>query len=66
MDHRLVEQVVETLCAAGCRAVWTTIDDLEAGREIPEVRDLSPQEIKAVISELKAVMAVYEGTCAAG
>ncbi len=66
MNHRLVEQCVEQLCRKGCRAVWADIDALESGVTLPEVRGLSAAEIAAVIAELKAVMAVYEGTCAAG
>lgn len=66
MDHRLVEQCVETLCRKGCRAVWTDIDALEAGESLPEVKGLSESEVRAVVGELKAVMAVYQGSCATG
>ena len=66
LNHRLVEQCVEQLCRKGCRAVWADIDALESGVTLPEVRGLSAAEIAAVVAELKAVMAVYEGTCAAG
>lgn len=66
MNHRLVEQCVENLCRKGCRAVWSDIDALQSGRPIPEVKGLSSSEIKAVVTELKSVMSVYEGTCAAG
>lgn len=45
--------------------MWGDIDALEAGRSLPEATGLTRAEIKAVIKELKAVMAVYEGTCAA-
>lgn len=65
MDYRRVDQCVERLCQKGCRAVWSDIDALEAGRSLPEAAGLSPGEVKAVIRELKAVMAVYRGTCAA-
>ena len=66
MNHRLVELCVEKVCHKGCRAVWSDIDALEAGRKLPEVHGLTPLEIQAVVHELKAVMAVYEGSCAAG
>ena len=56
---------MENLCRKGCRAVWSDIDALESGRTLPEVNGLSSHEVRAVISELRAVMAVYEGTCAA-
>ena len=65
MNHQRVEKCVEKLCHKGCRAVWGDIDALEAGRSLPEATGLTRAEIKAVIKELKAVMAVYEGTCAA-
>ena len=53
------------MCRKGCRAVWSDIDALEAGRTLPEVRGLSAAEVDAVIHELKSVMAVYEGNCTA-
>lgn len=65
MNHQLIEQSVENLCKKGCRAVWDDIAALEAGRRLPETAGLSRDERQAVIRELKAIMAVYEGTCAA-
>jgi len=65
LNHRLVEQCVENLCDKGCRAVWSNIDALEAGKTLPESKGLSKAEVDAVIVELKSVMAVYQGTCAA-
>ena len=66
LNHRLVEQCVENLCHKGCRAVWGDIAALDAGQLLPEAEGLSAREIRAVVRELKAIMAVYEGTCAAG
>lgn len=66
LNHRLVEQCVETLCRKGCRAVWACIDTLEAGRSLPEMRGLSDTEVGAVLRELRSVMAVYEGSCVPG
>jgi hypothetical protein len=66
LDRRRVEQSLEHLCRKGCRAVWSDIDALEAGRPLPEVDGLSSAEREAVIVELKSVMAVYRGTCAPG
>lgn len=57
---------MENLCQKGCRAVWADIDTLEAGGRLPEVEGLSRAEVQAVIRELKQVMSVYEGSCAAG
>lgn len=56
---------MESLCHKGCRAVWSDIAALDAGERLPEIYGLSPDEVDAVIDELKAVMAVYAGTCRA-
>jgi hypothetical protein len=66
VDQRSVERCVENLCQKGCRAVWADIDTLEAGGRLPEVEGLARAEVQAVIRELKQVMSVYEGSCAAG
>ena len=63
MNRRLVDQCVENLCEKGCQAVWSDIRALEAGQALSEVEGLSAAERMAVISELKAVMSVYEGHC---
>ena len=65
MDHGAVEQCVERLCDKGCQAVWSDIGALEAGRVLPEVEGLSTEEIALVITELKAIMSVYTGSCTA-
>ena len=66
MNQRRVERCVENLCQKGCRAVWADIDALESGRRPPELDGLSSTELRAVLTELKQVMAVYEGTCTPG
>ncbi len=66
LNHRLVEQCVENLCRKGCRAVWSDLDALEDGEIVPEAEGLSSAEVNAVVTELREVMAVYEGTCAVG
>jgi len=58
-----VEHCIELLCHKGCRQVWQEIEALEQGRELPEARDLNAEERAIVLTELKAVMAVYEGRC---
>lgn len=65
LDHRSVERSVEKLCGKGCRSVWSDIDALEAGERLPEVEGLSKDELALVIKELKSIMSVYEGSCAA-
>jgi len=62
LNHR-VEHAVELLCHQGCRAVWGVIDALESGRSLPETAGLDTAEVGAVLSELKAIMSVYAGSC---
>ncbi len=66
MNQRSVERCVESLCQKGCRAVWADIDILESGGRLPEAEGLSAAEVRAVVTELKQIMAVYEGTCTPG
>lgn len=63
MDSKRVEHSVEQLCQKGCQAVWKDIEALERGELLPETRGLSSAEVCVVVDELKAIMAVYEGTC---
>ncbi len=65
MDKGRIEQSVENVCKKGCKSVWADIDALEEGRRLPETAGLNEGERQAVLAELKAIMAVYEGTCAA-
>jgi hypothetical protein len=66
LDQRRIECCVETLCHKGCKAVWADIVALEDGRVPAETRSLSTAERRAVLAELKAIMAVYDqGSCPA-
>jgi len=58
-----VDACVEMLCAEGCSVVWETIQTLESGESLPETSGLDEPEVTAVLLELKAIMAVYEGSC---
>jgi hypothetical protein len=58
-----VEHCIELLCHKGCRQVWREIEALEQGEELPETRGLNAQERAYVLTELKAVMAVYGDRC---
>lgn len=60
-----VDCCVEALCEQGCRAVTGFVKELESGRDLPETVNLTPAEREQVLSELSAVMAVYEGPCPA-
>lgn len=61
-SHKIQERV-EALCQNGCKAVNATIIALESGQPVAQVEDMSPQERSAVLRELKAIMAVYDGDC---
>jgi hypothetical protein len=65
MKSRVVESCVEHLCMKGCKAVWKDIAVLEEGERLPETRQLSSEENRAVLRELKAIMSVYNksGSC---
>jgi hypothetical protein len=63
MLNRQVEHAVEILCHQGCQAVWGVINALERGETLPETAGLEAYEVQAVIGELKAIMAVYAGSC---
>ena len=63
MDRKRIERSVETLCLKGCKAVWRDIDALERGIDLQETRQLEKAERVEVLTELKAIMAVYAGKC---
>lgn len=60
-----LESRLEALCEKGCRRVWQDIDALERGEDLPETRGLSVAECRALLRELKQVMAVYANRCSA-
>ncbi|MBF0255785.1 MAG: hypothetical protein HQL47_04860 [Gammaproteobacteria bacterium] len=64
MQHsKQVEHSIELLCHKGCKAVWGVIAALEQGQTLAETQGLSPEEVCEVVTELKQIMAVYEGSC---
>lgn len=63
MDQKRIASAVEAVCHKGCKLVWADIEALEQGVDFPEVKSLDEAERAAVLEELKAVMAVYSGTC---
>jgi hypothetical protein len=65
MHNPRVEHVVEALCHRGCRAVWQIIATLERGGELPETAELNVDEVRAVVMEQRAIMAVYGESCPA-
>lgn len=62
-DHSLINQVdacVARICNLGCAMVYRTIERIEAGEEVAEVATVDDATRRAVLDELKAVMAVYD------
>ncbi len=59
-DHKSPQAVIEALCAKGCRQVWREIKALEDGNPPREARGLTGPELDQVLTELKAIMAVYD------
>jgi len=60
MTQPPVEQCIEVLCLKGCREVLHLIGEMEQGRIPAETAHLSEAERRAVLGELKAIMAVYQ------
>jgi|MTBAKSStandDraft_1061840.scaffolds.fasta_scaffold00040_153 hypothetical protein len=65
VDPSRVDRCVEQLAHEGCRAVHGIIERLERGEAYGCTATLSAAERRAVISELKSVMALYR-SCRAG
>jgi len=58
-----VETCVEALCQRGCREVGAIIVQLDAGEVVEGTDHLNSDERSAVLAELRAIMAVYDGPC---
>jgi hypothetical protein len=63
MDKSKIDQCVESLCMNGCSAVRATIIALESGCEVSQTEGMSSEEQRAVLTELKAIMDVYDRPC---
>ena len=63
MDSHRIEIAVENLCARGCREVTVIIERLDHGDPVEGTEMLSREERKAVLAELRAIMAVYDKPC---
>lgn len=53
------ESCLETLCGNGCKAVYTIIKDMKAGRFPPCAIRLSRLQRKQLLKELQNIMSVY-------
>ena len=63
MDQRKIDDCVERLCNRGCREVMAIIARLDAGEPVDGTESLAGEERRAVLEELRAIMAVYGGEC---
>lgn len=59
-DNKKLQHIIEQLCVTGCERVNEVIKRLEQHESVEETQQLSTQEIRIVLQELKAIMAVYE------
>ncbi len=55
-----INQRIEAVCEAGCEAVRASIATLESGHSIALTDDLTAEETRQVLFELKTIMAVYD------
>jgi hypothetical protein len=62
-DHH---EILERICRRGCRGVLAIIAEMERGAAPEDVAQLPPAERNAILVELKAIMAVYDGECGVG
>lgn len=60
MNKRKVDACVDALALLGCRKVTEIIGRLETGDVVTEADGLTAEETKAVLDELKMIMAVYD------
>ena len=60
MDQKKIEHAVTQACDQGCTYVHLLIQKLETGAVIPETAALSKAECRAVLAELKSIMAIYD------
>lgn len=58
-----IDELIELLCADGCREVRCYIRMLETNEEHPAFDSLTQQERELLLSELQAIMQVYGDEC---
>lgn len=63
MHSSQIDHCIEILCSKGCRSVRRDIRLLEQGEVLPELASLDSPARRAVLKELRAIMAVYGDTC---
>ncbi|MBC8519186.1 MAG: hypothetical protein H8D24_02080 [Gammaproteobacteria bacterium] len=63
MDQKKVDRALEIVGQMGCEKTREIIRQLEAGEEVHPCENLSIDECKSMLEELKEVMAVYGDDC---
>ncbi len=59
LDQHL-QQIIDTLCNDGCKAVSAYISEMEAGNYPAQMQSLSNSQKEIILNELKSIMAVYD------
>lgn len=54
---------LEQLCERGCREVSALLLRAETGTQLKELEGFDSEEKNAILTELRAIMAVYGGYC---
>lgn len=65
-EKAAVHAAVDALGRRGCRYVVEAIARLERKEAVPEVTALTAEQREEALTELKAVMAVYDAPCDSG
>lgn len=55
-----VNDRITAVCETGCAAVRASIQVMEQGLDVEFSKDLSPNERQLMLSELKAIMSIYD------
>ncbi|HBG95951.1 MAG TPA: hypothetical protein DDY14_11705 [Chromatiaceae bacterium] len=63
LQKPILEARLEAICARGCKRVGDDIAALERGHQLAETEGLNARERAWLLAELKAIMAVYGGSC---
>ena len=58
-----INNCIEAICQSGCITVRAVIEALERGQAISQTDGMSQEEVDHVLTELKAVMSVYDEPC---
>ncbi len=60
MNQKEADYAIETLCQKGCQEILRIIGRMKQGKLPPEVNTLTDEERHWVLTELQAIMAVYD------